>query len=167
MVGAVSIAVWALTAFGVIKPLIVISGSMEPAIMTGDLLIDTANDPADLRVGEVASLTSAVTGRIVTHRVVEVHETGSGTWEVTMKGDRNDVADSEPYVVADEVWQPALRLPGLGTALTVVTRPSVAVPLAVALLALLALSLLGPDRPARPAAVVGSGADPQGDDGGR
>ena len=89
--GAVSVVVWALTAFGLITPLIVISGSMEPEIMTGDLLIDTANDPADLRAGEVASITSAVTGRIVTHRVVEVHETGPGTWQVTMKGDGNDV----------------------------------------------------------------------------
>ena len=159
MVGALSVVVLALTTFGLIKPLIVISGSMEPSIMTGDLLIDTANDPADLRVGDVASITSAVTGRIVTHRVVEVRETEPGTWEVTMKGDGNDVVDSEPYTVTDEVWQPALRLPGVGRALAVVTRPTVAVPFGIALLALLALSLQGSGRRARPVTVAGPGAD--------
>ena len=159
VVGALSVIVWTLTTFGLIKPLIVISGSMEPSIMTGDLLIDTANDPADLRAGDVASITSAVTGRIVTHRVVEVHETAPGTWEVTRKGDGNDVVDSEPYAVTDEVWQPALRLPGIGRALAVVTRPTVAVPLGLALLALLALSLQGSGRRARPVTVAGPGAD--------
>ena len=159
--GAVSVVVWALTAFGLIKPLIVVSGSMEPAIMTGDLLIDTANAPADLTAGEVASIRSTVTGKTVTHRVIEVHQAETNRWEVTMKGDGNDVPDSEPYVVTDEVWQPALRLPGLGTALTVVTRPTVAVPLGIALAALLALSLQGPER-ANPRDEEAEPADPVG-----
>lgn len=43
--------VWGATAAGIIKPLIVISGSMEPGIMTGDLLVATKASAADLSVG--------------------------------------------------------------------------------------------------------------------
>ncbi|NUJ50352.1 S26 family signal peptidase, partial [Escherichia coli] len=43
-------------ALGWAQPLIVISGSMEPGIHTGDLLVATKATSADLEVGDVVSL---------------------------------------------------------------------------------------------------------------
>lgn len=147
--GVVSALVWGATRLGYVQPLVVVSGSMQPEIRTGDLVVDVPRATADLAAGDVASIRSEVTGTIVTHRVVDVDAQGDGTWRVTLKGDANATNDAEDYVVGDTVWRPALRLPGAGTAVVTLTEPRVAVPLGVALLALLGLSLL-PATPRRP-----------------
>jgi len=140
--GVASGLVWGATRLGVIQPLVVVSGSMSPSIATGDLVVDRAIPTADLRPGEVASIRSAVTGKIVTHRVVTAGQRPDGSWAVTLKGDANDAPDAEVYVVGDRVWQPALQVAGAGAAVVTLTTPAVAIPLAVALLALAGLSFL-------------------------
>ncbi|WP_188037608.1 signal peptidase I [Actinotalea sp. JY-7885] len=140
--GLASLATWGATQAGWIQPLVVVSGSMEPEIMTGDLLIAVPQEPADLRAGDVAALRSAVTGDLVTHRVVSVEESGEGQWAVHMKGDANASPDAETYVVDQDLWQPAARVPGGGYVVAKLTSPQVAIPLGVALVALMGLSLL-------------------------
>lgn len=146
--GVVSLLVWGGTQAGWIQPLVVVSGSMEPGIMTGDLLVATSEPTSELRAGDVATIHSDVTGDLVTHRVVSVERTGGETWAVRMQGDANPSPDAGTYVVGDTVWRPALTVSGGGYALTTVTRPAVAVPVGVALAALLGLSLL-PSTPER------------------
>jgi len=140
--GLASVLVWGATQLGWIKPMVVISGSMEPGIMTGDLVVATPHSTADLQVGEVASIWSDVTGNHVTHRVVGVEQVADDEWHVRMKGDANDSEDGGVYVVGDRVWQPAVTIDRGGIYLATITRPSVAIPLGVALLSLLGLSLL-------------------------
>lgn len=146
-VGLLSVLVWGATQLGYIKPLVVISGSMEPGIMTGDLLVDVRTPTAQVEVGDVTSIFSDVTGNLVTHRVVDVEQTADGGWSIRMQGDANQSQDGEAYLVGDEVWQPALQIGGGGYVLTTLTRPSVAIPLGFTLLCLLALSLLPSSRP--------------------
>ncbi|GEL95876.1 signal peptidase I [Cellulomonas composti] len=146
-VGVLSVLAWGATQLGYIKPLVVISGSMEPGIMTGDLLIDVRADTADVEVGEVSSIYSDMTGNLVSHRVVGIEPAGDGRWAIRMKGDANDSEDGGEYIVGDHVWQPALQVSGGGYAVVWLTRPSVAVPLGFTLLCLLALSLLPPAPP--------------------
>ena len=136
--------VWGATALGVIKPLIVISGSMEPGIMTGDLLIDVPVDARDVAAGDVVSLPSDLTGNLVTHRVEKIVPAGGGTFQVSMKGDNNDASDALDYFVGEQVWQPVVQLSGWGTAVQRITTPAVAVPLIVGLMSLLGLTLLLP-----------------------
>ncbi len=152
--GLVGVLTWGATKLGAIQPLVVVSGSMEPAIMTGDLLVDRPRPTAELEPGEVVSVPSEVTGAIITHRVVAVEPAPDSTWLVTLKGDANDVQDGEVYEVGDTVWQPALQVAGAGTLVMTLTRPTVAIPLLVALVALFGLTTLRPDekRPARHAA---------------
>lgn len=141
--GAASAALWGLNTAGIVQPLVVVSGSMQPEIRTGDLIIATAVSGADLSVGDVATLPSAVTGKLVTHRVIELTRSGT-TIEVRMQGDANDVADGETYVIdtADRVWHPVMVIPGAGYVVANTLRPAVAVPLVGGLLALCALSML-------------------------
>ena len=148
--GVLSVLIWGATALGWIKPLVVISGSMEPEIMTGDLIFDRALPSADARVGDVASIPSAVTGKIVTHRIIGIEQAADGAWQVTLKGDANKVQDPEPYIVGDTILRPVLQIPGGGYAIVTLTKPSVAVPLLITLLALLGLTMYdpGPRKPA-------------------
>lgn len=146
-VGTLCGAVWGATQAGLIKPLVVISGSMEPGIATGDLLIDVRTAADALAVGDVVSLPSQLTGTLVTHRVQAISSGPDGTGLVTLKGDANEFPDALAYPVAGDVWTPAVQLAGWGTVITRVASPDVAVPLACGLLALLGLALLIPPAP--------------------
>ena len=147
--GVLSVLVWGATQLGYIKPLVVISGSMEPGIMTGDLIVDVHKPTADVTVGEVTSIYSPVTRNLVSHRVVGIEPTADGRWSIEMKGDANDSKDGGAYVVGDHVWQPALQISGGGYFITTLTKPSVAVPLGFTLFCLLAMSLLPSSQPRR------------------
>lgn len=146
-IGVVCGVVWGLTAAGIIKPLVVISGSMEPGIMTGDLIVDTRVAAEDLVVGDVVSLPSELTDDLVTHRIEAIEPDGAGGYTVTMKGDNNTYTDALDYAVSGEVWQPSLRLPGWGSAAMRIATPAVSVPLFAGLLGLLGLTVLAPPAP--------------------
>ena len=58
LLGIVAGGVWVADQLGWVQPLIVISGSMEPEIGTGDLLISRNPATGDGEVGDVISLHS-------------------------------------------------------------------------------------------------------------
>jgi len=147
-VGLMCVLIWGATATGHIKPLIVISGSMEPEIATGDLLVDVPVETASLKVGDVVSLPSELTENLVTHRIEKIADRGNGEFSISMKGDNNAFSDALDYTVGEKVWQPALQLTGWGSVVQKLTTPPVAVPLVVGLIALLGIALLLP-APAR------------------
>ena len=72
LLGVVAGAVWTGGRLDIIQPMIVISGSMEPGLMTGDLLIDRYVPADQVDVGDVLSLPSEATGKLVTHRVISI-----------------------------------------------------------------------------------------------
>lgn len=83
-------------AFG-LTPLIVQSGSMEPTVTTGSLLI-TQKTPADkLRRGDVVTVPRH-DHTLVTHRIVQITLRGD-TATLRLKGDANDAIDPEAYEV--------------------------------------------------------------------
>lgn len=142
IIGVLSALVWGATKWGYIKPLVVISGSMEPTIMTGDLIIARPHSTEDVAPGQVASIYSDVTKRIVTHRVVAINQVGEGRWEILMKGDANAAQDGGPYAVGATTWQPVVQIPRVGRWVATLSSPRVAGPLAVTLLALMGMALL-------------------------
>ena len=90
-------------AFG-IKPLVFRSGSMSPAIHTGDLAVSRTVEASDLRRGDVVSVVNS-SGNRVTHRLVNVAVQDDAR-QLTLKGDANTKADDEVYIVdrAEKVW---------------------------------------------------------------
>ena len=156
--GALSGALFLAHAVGWVQPLVVVSGSMQPDIRKGDLLIAMPVSVSDVDVGEVTSLPSATSGNLVTHRVTAISRDGPG-YLIEMEGDANKVTDPEPYRVAADarVLQPVVTIPGVGDAMILLARPTVAIPLAVAVLALIALTLVPPRAPARHLAPEESG----------
>lgn len=85
--------------FGV-RALVFRSGSMAPTIDTGDLGISRVEPAADLRRGDVVTVTAS-SGTRITHRVVGIAPAGSGRVALTLQGDANRVPDSETYVVSE------------------------------------------------------------------
>jgi signal peptidase len=172
LLGVVAGGVWVADQLGWVQPLIVISGSMEPNIGTGDLLISRNLATDDVEVGDVVSLHSEMTDKLVTHRVTEVSPNGDGTWTISMKGDANDEPDLETYTVGASVLTPVLQIPQGGKVVSKLMEPAVALPILLSLVALLGISLL--DEPARSKADrrkrqaaepdVGSDDDVPGDD---
>ncbi len=91
------------------KPYVVLSGSMEPKIETGSLsLIYTKAKYEDVDVNDVIAF-KMNDKTLVTHRVVEITETGFVT-----KGDANSVRD-EGFVTKDKfVGKNKLSIPKVG-----------------------------------------------------
>ncbi|WP_235481322.1 signal peptidase I [Agromyces sp. Leaf222] len=146
--GVLSGLMWGASALGLLHPLIVVSGSMQPGIRTGDLVVGVPRAIEEVTPGDVITLTSTQTRKLVTHRVVAI-EPSAGGFAVTMKGDANDAADAEAYAVpaGSRVPTPLFVVPGGGFVVETISRPPVAIPLLIALAALVGLAMLPSGRP--------------------
>lgn len=89
----------------------VVTGSMEPTIPVGALLITKEVDISGIRVDDIVCFRTEVAeiwGRIVTHRVVNIFEADYGGILLETKGDANLVADGylvdELSFVGKVVW---------------------------------------------------------------
>ena len=103
------------------KIMAVLSGSMEPKIMTGGLVM--VKPAPTYRVGDVISF-STNDGRKVstTHRIVEINTQGSDTFYTT-KGDANNAPDSSQVNARDVIGKVILALPYAGYLLAFVRQP--------------------------------------------
>jgi len=126
---------------GYTNPLVVISGSMEPEISTGDLLIDVRVPVSELQVGDVVSARPDADHLPVSHRIVEVQPHGDTVF-LRLKGDANASVDAPVYQLSGTAWVPRWRIPGVGWVLAKAVKPSVMYPLAVAIVALIVYVLV-------------------------
>ncbi|MDD2372354.1 MAG: signal peptidase I [Syntrophomonadaceae bacterium] len=74
------------------KPFIVLSGSMEPTILTGDIVLTKETNADSIMKGDIITF-RADKNTVVTHRVTEV-VTENGTRSFLTKGDANTGADA-------------------------------------------------------------------------
>lgn len=120
----------------------VMTGSMEPAIQTGDLVVSRPIDPAELRPGQVVLVHDPDRpGRLRLHRLYAVEGA-----ELTTKGDANPEADSSPVLRSDVLGIGVLRVPWIGIPIQQ-ARDGDAVALASTVLGLLAVIALALARP--------------------
>jgi signal peptidase I len=115
------------TAFG--HPiLVVLSGSMSPAIKTGDLIVDnpvSAAGATHLHVGQIATFLEAPGSQTsITHRIVKVlHEHGQVLY--VTKGDQNNAADTPARPASLVVGTYAWKIPRGGYFLFNLHKPLV------------------------------------------
>lgn len=92
-----------------ISPLIVLSGSMQPAIMPGDVVVIREQTPCEYKPGDVATYLEGNTA--FTHRII-AEEDGM----FVLKGDNNNVADDT--VAAEQfIGKVILIIPKIGLAI--------------------------------------------------
>ena len=100
-------------AFGY-RGFVVLSGSMEPAIGTGDAVLMDSISPLDARVGDVVSFRSPDDPtRMVTHRVVSMLASGGAVQFVT-KGDANTGVERWSVPADGVIGRVQYRVPKLG-----------------------------------------------------
>jgi signal peptidase len=109
-------------AFGIalvlgLKPLAVISGSMEPTIPVGSVVFSRMVPASELHPGDIVTVArpsnNGSQSQMVTHRLVTSTQTEPGFYELVLKGDFNADVDPQPYRVSAAglcVW----HLPWLG-----------------------------------------------------
>lgn len=99
---------------------IVESGSMEPTIMTGSLVLIV---PATAyQIGEVVTFSSLSADVPTTHRIIDAYEEAGESFFVT-KGDANEEADTEALRPQDIIGHVALAVPYAGFILDFARQP--------------------------------------------
>lgn len=93
------------------KPFIVLSGSMEPSIMTGDMVLVKITDAENLQKGDVIAFKSGTA--VVTHRIIDV-KTENGEVRYVTQGDANDSPDQTTVKPSDVEGIYRTRIAGAG-----------------------------------------------------
>jgi signal peptidase len=96
------------------QTLTVLSGSMEPTLHVGAVVIDERITPREAKVGDVITFPAPGNrNRLITHRLRSVRVSGGKAYMVT-KGDANDTVERWNVPVRDEIGRVRYQLPKLG-----------------------------------------------------
>jgi signal peptidase I len=105
------------------RPLTDMSGSMEPAIHTGDVVVTQPIAPLEARPGDVVTFRDPDgSKRLITHRLRSMRVTG-GTVQAVTKGDANNTVEHWTVPAGARIGRVVLRVPRVGHALALVRGP--------------------------------------------
>jgi signal peptidase len=91
-----------------------LSGSMEPAISPGDVVIDEGIAPWEAKPGDIVTFRDPEDeSKLLTHRVVSTKDTGSHIWFVT-KGDANNTREHWRVGATGEIGRVVYTVPWVG-----------------------------------------------------
>lgn len=130
---------------GTFTPLMIVqTESMEPTIMTGEMIWIRGVAPSDVRVGDiitfnipptVAAAFAGTEATTITHRVIDITYNSDDTLSFKTKGDNNPVEDIWTVTGDMLVGRYQMQVPYLGPVLTAVRTPiGIATVLAVIIL---------------------------------
>jgi signal peptidase len=94
----------------------VLSGSMEPVLDVGDVVVTKPVAASDVRVGDVITFPDEERHELVTHRVRSIHLTGSRA-SIETRGDANSASEQWSVAADGHVGRVAYHLPLVGYAL--------------------------------------------------
>ena len=120
------------------KSMAVVSGSMEPKIPVGSLVVVKEADTNTLAIGDVISY-QLPDGTMVTHRIKEIDTENS---RITTKGDANEVEDANPVAFSSVVGREVFHVPLLGYLSIYVKTPLGIVGVCAVLIVLIILNFL-------------------------
>ena len=119
------------------RPLVVLSGSMEPALHTGDVSVVGSIAPLDARPGDIVTFRDPDNAdRLITHRVRAMHVQGDAVVFRT-RGDANNVSEHWRVQASGEIGRVIYSIPKLGWVLSYARSKGVFVLLLGGALALL------------------------------
>lgn len=106
--------------FGV-RTNIVLSGSMEPAISTGSVIITRPIAPESIQIGDIISFSSRSGTFLTTHRVIDIERTPE--LRFITKGDANREKDPAPIPSGQVLGKLFFVIPGLGYLVSYLRNP--------------------------------------------
>ncbi len=137
---ALALAIFGPLAFGD-RPYTVLTGSMEPTIAAGDVVIDERISPLRAEVGDVVTFRDPEDqSRQLTHRVKSIRREGSHLWFVT-QGDANNTVERWRIAADGSLGRVVYTVPWVGH-VAVLTKT----PLGLALLVIVPVLLLALDE---------------------
>lgn len=96
-----------------IAPVVVATGSMEPAIGVGDVVVVCRTDPDTLQEGDV--IRYRADGYTVIHRIVQRQDDGEGRAQAFItQGDNNNGPDTDPVSPDQVMGKVILTVPNAG-----------------------------------------------------
>ena len=100
----------------------VLSGSMQPKLLVGDVAVTAQTMAKDLKVGNIVSLVNTATSTKYMHRIIYVYR-DAGYVLIHTKGDNNPVMDDARALVSENFMVPKLitKLPGTSSLYEYVT----------------------------------------------
>lgn len=120
------------------RPYTVLTGSMEPTIAAGDVVIDERISPVDAQVGDVVTFRDPEDqDKLITHRVQRIRRAGSHLWFIT-QGDANNTTERWRIAASGELGRVVYTVPWVGHIAVLTHTPG-----GLLLLLLVALALLG------------------------
>lgn len=93
---------------------IILSGSMEPEISVGDIVVTKNIKENELAIGDVISFRSG--SMVVTHRITNINKNGNDI-EYTTKGDNNNTEDIGTITYKDIIGKYSYKIPKIGHAM--------------------------------------------------
>jgi signal peptidase len=122
--------------------MVVRSGSMTPAIRTGDIVVVRPIAPAEASVGDIVTFKDpAGSDRLLVHRVRAISQVGDEV-EVITKGDANTTQERWKVAADGTIGTVAYRVPALGFAVVWIGSPAGRIGLVILPALLLAAMLL-------------------------
>lgn len=100
------------------------TGSMEPTVSVGDIILSKKADISSLSVGDIVTFNGEsgdLNGKVVTHRIQSVYEENGQTYVIT-KGDANTVNDP-PHRAEAVISVMKTKVPFLGALVRVINTP--------------------------------------------
>lgn len=94
-----------------LRPTVIATGSMQPAIAPGDLVLTMAADAGSLRPGDIIGFRQE--GAVVVHRIDRIEMQG-GDPVFRTRGDANNDLDGEPVGSREVIGRVVLIIPGAG-----------------------------------------------------
>jgi signal peptidase I len=123
------------------RSLTVLSGSMEPALGTGDIVFGEQISAREAKTGDVITFREPGETRLVTHRLVSVRR-GKAKLHMVTKGDANRVVERWSIPADGSIARAVYRVPKLGYGLAEIRSPRARLLLVVIPALLLALNEL-------------------------
>lgn len=123
-VSAVSVLmIWFAVGVFSIFPNVIISGSMEPEIDIGDVVIVRRVEPEQVVLGDVIQYREIERDVRINHRVIEIREDERGLPLFITKGDANANPDSDPVLAEQLTGKVVHVVPRIGWITIVLRRP--------------------------------------------
>ena len=98
-----------------IKTYVSISGSMEPNISVGDIVIarNIKNEERELKIGDIISFRSGHS--VITHRIVNIEKDKNGVLRIRTKGDSNNTEDGVDILINNIEGKVIAVIPKIGS----------------------------------------------------
>lgn len=123
------------------KFFIVLTGSMEPELMVGDIVIVKSVNPKEIETKDIITFQSKESNNIITHRVKEIKSNEEN--QFITKGDANNVEDPNPVDSDKVIGKVVGHAPKIGLLIQILQNNVIKIVGSILLVSIIAAFIIG------------------------